>query len=313
VTKNFLIFFECAIILIILFVLLSVLLLKSKRNQLASFEHRLAMCQLAFQDIPHVTVSDAEFQIVQQKKLKKQKNRNKEPQQPLAQQSTNDASNISVGTADLLEYYLALEGGDDEEEGTTVEFTLCLGADTFLDLTSGTWRRTQDILDLLQGRLVVLHRATSTTSALVTTAAGDGIDDNNMGDDSYHSNSSSDSEANPSVLMDMIQRLNDKYGANSAQYLRLPTLGAAVSSTLLRRTRSSSSSFSRQSSSDFAAVTGLVSNTTTGGASSGDSTPPESIASPQELSPEQLPQMVYPSVLEYMRQHHLYGLKREHL
>jgi nicotinic acid mononucleotide adenylyltransferase len=34
----------------------------TKRNTLASYEHRIALCQRAFADIPHVTVSKEEQQ-----------------------------------------------------------------------------------------------------------------------------------------------------------------------------------------------------------------------------------------------------------
>jgi nicotinic acid mononucleotide adenylyltransferase len=55
-----------------------------------------------------------------------------------------------VGTADLLEMLIAQEPDSD--------FTFCLGSDTFFDLTEWKWRRSKDILKLLQGRMVVLHR-----------------------------------------------------------------------------------------------------------------------------------------------------------
>jgi nicotinic acid mononucleotide adenylyltransferase len=38
------------------------------------------------------------------------------------------------------------------------DFTFCLGADTFLDLTEWKWRRSRDILRLLDGRLLVVNR-----------------------------------------------------------------------------------------------------------------------------------------------------------
>jgi nicotinic acid mononucleotide adenylyltransferase len=38
------------------------------------------------------------------------------------------------------------------------DFTFCLGSDTFFDLTEWKWRRSKDILKLLQGRIVVLNR-----------------------------------------------------------------------------------------------------------------------------------------------------------
>lgn len=48
----------------------------------------------------------------------------------------------------------------EEEENT--DFTFCLGGDTFLDLISLKWKRSQDVLQLLEGRLVVFDRKGTT-------------------------------------------------------------------------------------------------------------------------------------------------------
>lgn len=50
----------------------------------------------------------------------------------------------------MLELFL------EEEENT--DFTFCLGGDTFLDLTALKWKRSRDVLQLLEGRLVVFAR-----------------------------------------------------------------------------------------------------------------------------------------------------------
>jgi len=55
-----------------------------------------------------------------------------------------------VGTADLLDMFLL-------DEPDTM-FTIALGRDTFMDLTNWKWRRSRDILTLLEGRLLVIHR-----------------------------------------------------------------------------------------------------------------------------------------------------------
>ena len=39
-----------------------------------------------------------------------------------------------------------------------VEFTLALGADTFIDLVNGKWRRSEDVLKLVDYRIVVFRR-----------------------------------------------------------------------------------------------------------------------------------------------------------
>ena len=35
--------------------------IKDKQSRLTSYEHRFRMCELAFSDVPNVTVSDAEY------------------------------------------------------------------------------------------------------------------------------------------------------------------------------------------------------------------------------------------------------------
>lgn len=59
---------------------------------------------------------------------------------------------VSVGTAALLEYLHQQPNSDD------VEYTFCLGADAFMDLTAGKWKESARVLELLRGRCLVLHR-----------------------------------------------------------------------------------------------------------------------------------------------------------
>lgn len=112
----------------------------AKRNSLVDFSHRVAMCELAFlscqSDATKVLVSKAEEDSF----LRSSKNRTDE-----------EKKNLRVGTADLLEMLL-----EDEPEAT--EFSFCLGGDTFLDLTDWKWKRSKDVFELLDGRLVVVNR-----------------------------------------------------------------------------------------------------------------------------------------------------------
>lgn len=57
---------------------------------------------------------------------------------------------MRIGTADLLDMLIHNE--------PDVDFTLALGADTFIDLASGKWRRTGDIFNLVGYRMIVFRR-----------------------------------------------------------------------------------------------------------------------------------------------------------
>jgi len=107
----------------------------SKRNTLESFHHRFNMCKLSFGSIENVVVSDVERKLFE---------RNTEAM------SAVQKENVRIGTAELLEML--------HEEEPDTEFSFCLGADTFVDLTSLKWKRSSDVLRLLGGRLVVFAR-----------------------------------------------------------------------------------------------------------------------------------------------------------
>ncbi|GAX20118.1 hypothetical protein FisN_17Lh071 [Fistulifera solaris] len=110
---------------------------QDKRQRLVSFEHRWNMCHRAFADLsPKVVVSDAEYQSWRH---------------AVAGLSEEEAAQVSVGTAALMEYYQSLDN-------SSVEYYFCLGADAFLDLLAGKWKESQRVLGLLQGRFVVFHR-----------------------------------------------------------------------------------------------------------------------------------------------------------
>ena len=59
-------------------------------------------------------------------------------------------SSIRVGTADLLNMLTTNE--------PNVDFTLALGTDTFIDLASGKWRRTEEVFKLVGHRMIVFRR-----------------------------------------------------------------------------------------------------------------------------------------------------------
>ena len=59
-------------------------------------------------------------------------------------------ASIRIGTADILDMLMSNEPDAD--------FTLALGADTFIDLASGKWRRTEDVFKLVGYRMVVFLR-----------------------------------------------------------------------------------------------------------------------------------------------------------
>lgn len=109
-----------------------------KRENQASYDDRLAMCQLAFQDIPNVVVSDDERRCFHWAAKKH------------GVTTTQDKLKLRVGTADLLDMLL--------EEDDSLEITLALGADTFMDLTRWKWKRSKDIIRLIEGRMIVFQR-----------------------------------------------------------------------------------------------------------------------------------------------------------
>ena len=88
----------------------------AEKANLADFEHRLAMCRLAFEDLPGgvpVEVLDVEREVARAR------------------------AGRPVGTIDVIE---ALEARHPE-----VRFGLLLGADTARDLVRGRWRRADEL------------------------------------------------------------------------------------------------------------------------------------------------------------------------
>lgn len=77
-------------------------------------------------------------------------------------------SKVSVGTAALLEYLEEQQNNTnnlDHENMIKEEYTFCLGADAFMDLTAGKWKESERVLELLQGRFLVLNRIECTNNS----------------------------------------------------------------------------------------------------------------------------------------------------
>ncbi len=74
---------------------------------------------------------------------------------------------VRVGTADLLE--MLMERDEDVSSQCQCQcqcqYTFALGQDTFMDLTKWKWRRSKDIIEMLQGRLVIFRRKVSPLSS----------------------------------------------------------------------------------------------------------------------------------------------------
>ena len=66
------------------------------------------------------------------------------------QRDDEQKTSLRIGTAELLDMLTQNE--------PTIDFTLSLGTDTFIDLASGKWRRTEDVFKLVGYRIVVFQR-----------------------------------------------------------------------------------------------------------------------------------------------------------
>ncbi len=109
------------------------------------------MCKLAFSHLQKVKVSDEErkcFDWVASKE---------------GITSSHEKLKLRVGTADLLDMLI--------EQNGSVQYTLALGDDTFMDLSDWKWRRAADIVNLLEGRIVIFRRTTD-----ISTIAKEGKD-----------------------------------------------------------------------------------------------------------------------------------------
>ncbi|KAL3776116.1 hypothetical protein ACHAWO_008717 [Cyclotella atomus] len=107
----------------------------NKRGKQAPFASRIEMCKLLFENQSKVIISEAERECFE-----------------MAAEGVDNSekASIRVGTADLLSMLTTNEPNAD--------FTLALGADTFIDLASGKWRRTDEIFQLIGHRIIVFGR-----------------------------------------------------------------------------------------------------------------------------------------------------------
>ena len=68
--------------------------------------------------------------------------------------SEEEKAKLRLGTFDLLNFL----NKKNEIEGINEEYTLAMGADTFMDLTSLKWRNAKGVIQLVEGRFVVKLR-----------------------------------------------------------------------------------------------------------------------------------------------------------
>lgn len=168
-----------------------------KRGKQASFDDRVAMCQLAFENLStKVKVSLSEKECYEQCLVRARGSHSK-------LNDTSIVESLRVGTADLLDMLI--------EDEPNSDFTLALGADTFVDLTSYKWRRSEDVLKLVEGRVLILNRKAS-----------------NESNESSFSN----------LVEDRIQEVNERFSCNMKRSIKIniDTL-SSVSSTIVRSSR----------------------------------------------------------------------------
>ena len=145
------------------------------------------MCQLLFQNKKKVIVSRAEQKCFEEK-------------------ASFQSENVRVGTADVLDMLM-------KDEPNT-KWTLTLGRDTFMDLTNWKWRRSRDILKLVEGRILVIHRLLDTM----------------------------DTKVNDNHLLELEKRVNqinfDFFGSHDSNPIKIIEIKSLshVSSTLVRNT-----------------------------------------------------------------------------
>jgi len=140
----------------------------SKRNQLLSFDQRVTMCELAVESLSSLGESPS-IQAGMNTKVVVSRAEESSFLRILASspaKTEEEKCALRVGTADLLEMFMETENGekDDDTPRTKTEFSFCLGADTFMDLTDWKWKRSKDVLRLLEGRLLVVNRKQETTT-----------------------------------------------------------------------------------------------------------------------------------------------------
>lgn len=123
------------------------------------------------------------------------------------QRDEDQKATLRIGTADLLDMLIHNE--------PDVDFTLALGADTFIDLASGKWRRTEDIFHLVGYRMVVFRRLSEEES-----------NNNNNDDDG--------GKKKDELLQESVAKYSTTQ-SSSIKIIEIPTL-SSVSSSAVRRT-----------------------------------------------------------------------------
>ncbi|KAL3803749.1 hypothetical protein ACHAW5_004600 [Stephanodiscus triporus] len=108
-----------------------------KREKQAPFLHRVEMCRLLFKGIPKVVVSEAERTCFERK-----------ASGGMTEEGGREVA--AVGTAELLDMLT--------ENEPDVDFALALGADAFVDLADGRWKRSEDVFRMVGHRVVVFRR-----------------------------------------------------------------------------------------------------------------------------------------------------------
>jgi nicotinic acid mononucleotide adenylyltransferase/thiol-disulfide isomerase/thioredoxin len=118
-----------------------------KGTKLASFEHRMDMCRAAFTKLATSTCRVAV----------------KATEQLVCLRRFEEDASSKTGTADILDTLVA--------ENPDVDFSFALGGDTYHDLVSRKWRRSEDIAKMIHNRFYVFDRASSSNSVFELLAA----------------------------------------------------------------------------------------------------------------------------------------------
>ena len=139
--------------------------------------------------------------------------------------------NIKIGTADILDMLTTHE--------PNVDFTLALGSDTFIDLASGKWKRTEDVFTLIGHRIVVFRRKRrrkTASTGIVNVGGGNETNHASAIPMSVEDAASLD-EDDEKLLHDLVakwQIINPYTQSSSIQTVTIPTL-TNVSSSAVRQ------------------------------------------------------------------------------
>lgn len=135
-----------------------------------------------------------------------------------------DDSNITVGTASLLDYLFFIYNDVDSRPN----FTFCLGSDAFFHLMNGKWKDSQRIIQMLQNRLLVLYRKDNTNNNNINNPI---IINNDIETDILHNNQNDNNVDNDKLHRIQNYINNQCPGATLLQHCYLDN----VSSTSVRQ------------------------------------------------------------------------------